>query len=341
MVISRLDSSHRNAHGTHSRRSPTAGGRGSDAISSFDLGGVWGGDINSDKDSIRAAALLAEVKRRTRRHAERAVPLQPLAGLCERGDRVCRGHARGPDAYRGYYGWQVYYFTTRGDILLPVGTGTSDRIRSAARSRGGVTFGRRPRLLQAIFFIVLPMTVVPTRPTRLRSSGDPEHTTGGRTRTLAATDAFGSPPRRDHGMAGRISQWLWTDLMILCIFSGRPTNVRSPLFWRPSTDTFLSAVHRPDLAAPARTPFGFDYTENGLDVVARDTATWKWKDDEEAGRGCGARPLLPGRRTEAHAEGLQAVDRLRAERERFEKWIELASRSGWPSEIGEGWDRLP
>jgi len=28
-----------------------------------------------------------------------------------------------PDAYRGYYQWQVYYLTTRGDILLPVGYG--------------------------------------------------------------------------------------------------------------------------------------------------------------------------------------------------------------------------
>ena len=28
-----------------------------------------------------------------------------------------------PDAFRGYYGWQVYYLTTKGDILLPVGYG--------------------------------------------------------------------------------------------------------------------------------------------------------------------------------------------------------------------------
>jgi len=28
-----------------------------------------------------------------------------------------------PDAYRGYYNWQVYYLTSRGDMLLPVGYG--------------------------------------------------------------------------------------------------------------------------------------------------------------------------------------------------------------------------
>ena len=28
-----------------------------------------------------------------------------------------------PEAYRGFYHWQVYYLTTRGDILLPVGYG--------------------------------------------------------------------------------------------------------------------------------------------------------------------------------------------------------------------------
>src|SRR6266542_1433839 len=29
-----------------------------------------------------------------------------------------------PNAYRGYYNWQVYYLTTKGDILLPVGYGS-------------------------------------------------------------------------------------------------------------------------------------------------------------------------------------------------------------------------
>jgi hypothetical protein len=28
-----------------------------------------------------------------------------------------------PEAYRGYYQWQVYYLTTGGDVLLPVGYG--------------------------------------------------------------------------------------------------------------------------------------------------------------------------------------------------------------------------
>ena len=28
-----------------------------------------------------------------------------------------------PDALRGYYHWQVYYLTTNGDVLLPVGYG--------------------------------------------------------------------------------------------------------------------------------------------------------------------------------------------------------------------------
>jgi hypothetical protein len=29
-----------------------------------------------------------------------------------------------PALYRGYYSWQVYYLTVRGDVLLPVGYGS-------------------------------------------------------------------------------------------------------------------------------------------------------------------------------------------------------------------------
>ena len=33
-----------------------------------------------------------------------------------------------PLAYRGYWGWQVYYRTTRGDIWLPPGYAQADAI---------------------------------------------------------------------------------------------------------------------------------------------------------------------------------------------------------------------
>jgi len=81
------------------------------------------GDINSDRDSIRAAA----------RYLKANGAPDNMAGALfrynqsQRYVRAVTGYAEvmraDPDAYRGYYGWQVYYLTTSGDVLLPVGYG--------------------------------------------------------------------------------------------------------------------------------------------------------------------------------------------------------------------------
>ena len=81
------------------------------------------GDINSDRDSIRAAARYL--------HANGAPGNMANAlfryNQSQRYVRAVTAYAEvmraDPDAYRGYYQWQVYYLTTRGDILLPVGFG--------------------------------------------------------------------------------------------------------------------------------------------------------------------------------------------------------------------------
>jgi soluble lytic murein transglycosylase-like protein len=81
------------------------------------------GDINTDRDAIRAAA----------RYLKANGAPENIAGALFRYNQsqryvravtayadVMRADA---DAYRGYYGWQVYYLTTSGDVLLPVGYG--------------------------------------------------------------------------------------------------------------------------------------------------------------------------------------------------------------------------
>jgi transglycosylase-like protein with SLT domain len=89
--------------------------------------GTWAaygeGDVNSDRDAIRAAARYLK--------ANRAPADMPNAlfryNNSQRYVRAVTAYAEvmkaEPDAYRGYYHWQVYYLTTRGDILLPVGYG--------------------------------------------------------------------------------------------------------------------------------------------------------------------------------------------------------------------------
>jgi hypothetical protein len=89
--------------------------------------GTWAaygeGDVNSDRDAIRAAARYLK--------ANGAPANMPNAlfryNNSQRYVRAVTSYAEvmraEPDAYRGYYGWQVYYLTTKGDILLPVGYG--------------------------------------------------------------------------------------------------------------------------------------------------------------------------------------------------------------------------
>lgn len=89
--------------------------------------GTWAaygeGDVNSDRDAIRAAARYLR--------ANGAPANMPNAlfryNNSQRYVRAVTAYAEvmraAPDAYRGYYHWQVYYLTTRGDILLPVGYG--------------------------------------------------------------------------------------------------------------------------------------------------------------------------------------------------------------------------
>jgi membrane-bound lytic murein transglycosylase B len=81
------------------------------------------GDVNSDRDAIRAAARYLRAN---------GAPANMAGALfrynqSQRYVRAVTAYAEvmraDPTAYRGYYHWQVYYLTTRGDILLPVGYG--------------------------------------------------------------------------------------------------------------------------------------------------------------------------------------------------------------------------
>jgi membrane-bound lytic murein transglycosylase B len=81
------------------------------------------GDINSDRDSIRAAARYLRANGAPGNMANALFRYNQS----QRYVRAVTAYAEvmrvDPDAYRGYYQWQVYYLTTRGDILLPVGYG--------------------------------------------------------------------------------------------------------------------------------------------------------------------------------------------------------------------------
>jgi soluble lytic murein transglycosylase-like protein len=90
--------------------------------------GTWAaygeGDVNSNRDAIRAAARYLKANGAPGNMANALFRYNQS----ERYVRAVTAYAelmRGePAAYRGYYQWQVYYLTTRGDVLLPVGYGS-------------------------------------------------------------------------------------------------------------------------------------------------------------------------------------------------------------------------
>jgi soluble lytic murein transglycosylase-like protein len=81
------------------------------------------GDINSDLDSIRAAARYLKANGAPGNMANALFRYNQSQRYVRAVTAYAEVMRAEPDAYRGYYQWQVYYLTTRGDILLPVGYG--------------------------------------------------------------------------------------------------------------------------------------------------------------------------------------------------------------------------
>ena len=79
------------------------------------------GDINDSRDAIRGAANYLKTN---------GAPANMANALFRYNNsdlyvRAVTAQARlmiaDANAYRGYHGWQVYYLTVNGDVLLPVG----------------------------------------------------------------------------------------------------------------------------------------------------------------------------------------------------------------------------
>jgi membrane-bound lytic murein transglycosylase B len=81
------------------------------------------GDINSDRDAIRAAARYLRANGAPGNMANALFRYNQSQRYVRAVTAYAEVMRADSDAYRGYYQWQVYYLTTRGDILLPVGYG--------------------------------------------------------------------------------------------------------------------------------------------------------------------------------------------------------------------------
>jgi len=96
-----------------------------------------------------------------------------------------------------------------------------------------------------------------------------------------------------------------------------------------------------DLTTPLRrTRVGFDFVENGLDVIVEpDMSTWRWKDDRELEWEVESGMFTRAEADELYREGQRAVARLRSERERFERWITWRPDPSWSlATLPTGWN---
>jgi hypothetical protein len=81
------------------------------------------GDINNPRDAIRAAARYLRAGGAPNNMARALYSYNPSQRYVQAVGAYAQVMLRYPNAYRGYYHWQVYYLTTTGDKMLPVGYG--------------------------------------------------------------------------------------------------------------------------------------------------------------------------------------------------------------------------
>ena len=102
-------------------------------------------------------------------------------------------------------------------------------------------------------------------------------------------------------------------------------------FWEDATDRFTGWYV--NMEAPLRrTPFGFDTTEEFLDiVVSADLETWSWKDEDELAEAVELGLITQERAAAIREEGERALERL-AKRERpfDEDWRDWRPDPAWP-----------
>ena len=90
-----------------------------------------------------------------------------------------------------------------------------------------------------------------------------------------------------------------------------------------------------------RTPIGFDYMDQTLDIVVEpDMSSWRWKDEDEFEEAIAKGIYSPDQARAIRAEGERALSRLLArERPYDERWEGWRPDPGWEMpQITDGWE---
>ena len=92
-----------------------------------------------------------------------------------------------------------------------------------------------------------------------------------------------------------------------------------------------------------RTPIGFDYMDQTLDIVVEpDMSSWRWKDEDELEEAIAKGIYSPEQARATRAEGERALRRLLAREPPYdERWEDWRPDPSWATpQIGDGWERV-
>jgi hypothetical protein len=183
---------------------------------------------------------------------------------------------------------------------------------------------------------VQPMTVIHDRPDEVALLRRPGHVWKKRRAVLD-----GPRPEAGHTVVAwrdGFADDVWRHWRVVVLKPPQAEHAVS-LFWHEAED-------RPDfwyidLTSPLRrSAIGFDFVENGLDIVVEpDLSSWRWKDEDEMEWAVERGHYLREELAALRAEGERAVERLVRERTRFESWLDWRPDPAWPlATLPTGWD---
>lgn len=182
------------------------------------------------------------------------------------------------------------------------------------------------------------MTVVHDREGDLALYRGPGYPTRRRNAELIEVPGF-----RHHPVSAFREGWRvdpeWSGSRVLVLIDPRARHAVS-LFWDAAGELMFWYI---DLIGPARRrPFGFDFIENGLDIVVQpDFSSWRWKDEDELEWNVREGISTRAEADELYREGERAVDRLFGERQHFEQWRSWLPDPVWPiPALPSGWDSV-
>jgi hypothetical protein len=91
-----------------------------------------------------------------------------------------------------------------------------------------------------------------------------------------------------------------------------------------------------------RTEFGFDLTDNFLDVIVEpDLSAWRWKDEDEFAEAIELGIISPQKAKAIRAEGERAAKWIQSGKSPFNRWVNWRPDPAWKAPIlPDGWDRL-